>query len=149
MSVVKILIGADLVPTKTNEESFIKADVDKLADEKLREVLKEADYRIFNLEVPLTDKRTPISKNGPNLIAPSKTVNGIKAFNVDFLTLANNHILDQGKIGLASTEKALQEAGINYAGVGNTAKEASRPYIAELGGKKSEFIAVQSENFLL
>lgn len=46
--------------------------------------------------VPITDKR--------NLIAPTCTINGIKAFNPSLVTLANNHILDQDEQGLKSTK---------------------------------------------
>ena len=100
---MKIIIGADLVPTESNYELFNNADVKVLIGSDLNNILSEADYRIFNLEVPLTNVETPIAKCGPNLISPPSTIAGIKAIGVDFLTLANNHILDQGEQGLYST----------------------------------------------
>ena len=100
---MKIIIAADLVPTESNKELFNNADVDALIGSHLNNVLSEADYRIFNLEVPLTNVEAPIAKCGPNLISPPSTIAGIKALGVDFLTLANNHILDQGEQGLYST----------------------------------------------
>lgn len=45
----------------------------------------------------------PIAKCGHNLIAPTSSVNGIKALNPSLLTLANNHILDQEEQGLKLT----------------------------------------------
>ena len=66
-------------------------------------MFENADYRIFNLEIPLTDKESPISKCGPNLIAQISSINGYKAAGVDLFTLANNHVLDQGKVGLKNT----------------------------------------------
>ena len=36
---------------------------------------------IFNLETPITDDFNPIAKCGPNLIAPTSTIKGIKALN--------------------------------------------------------------------
>lgn len=133
---MKLLIGADIVPTKSNQESFINCKIEKLVDNELKKVLDTAEYRIFNLEVPLTDFETPISKCGPNLIAPTATVNGIKAIGADFLTLANNHILDQGEQGLQSTVDVLSKAGISYAGAGSTPEEAAKPYIIEKDGKR-------------
>lgn len=100
---MRIIIGADLVPTESNYELFNNADVDALIGSDLNNVLSEADYRIFNLEVPLTNVEAPIAKCGPNLISPPSTIEGIKSIGVDFLTLANNHILDQGEQGLYST----------------------------------------------
>ena len=93
----QLIIGADIVPVEKNIHIFESGDAEKLVDKRLFEELKNADYRVFNLEVPLTDEPNPIKKCGPNLIAPVKTVNGIKALNPDLLTLANNHIMDQGE----------------------------------------------------
>ena len=132
----KILIGADIVPTEGNYEFFKKGDVTYLIGEELQEKINESDFTIFNLEVPLTDKEEPIVKGGPNLIAPTYTINGLKAINRHFFTLANNHILDQSKQGLDSTIKLLGQAGIAYAGAGKNLKEAKKPYIFEIEGIK-------------
>ena len=80
---MNILIGADFVPTKSNTEYFEKGNVGHLFGEQLAGVLKSADYRIFNLETPLTDQASPISKCGPNLIAPTSAINGYKATGID------------------------------------------------------------------
>lgn len=133
---MKLVIGADIVPTKSNEEKFIHSDTVELVDIDLMKILKNADYRIFNLEVPLTDTENPIEKCGPNLIAPIATVNGIKALGVDFLTLANNHIMDQNVEGLHDTVHVLERECIAYAGVGDTPEQASKPYIFEKDGIK-------------
>lgn len=133
---MKILIGADIGPTATNQSLFENAETERLVDHGLHGVLQHADYRIFNLEVPLADRETPVRKCGPNLIASTKSVAGLKRLGIDFLTLANNHILDQGEQGLRSTREQLDSVGIAYAGVGETLSEAAKPYIVELGGKK-------------
>ena len=133
---MKLIIGADLIPTKFNIEMFQTADVQTLVGEKLLSTLQEADYRIFNMEVPLTDTYTPIAKCGPALIAPTATVAGYKALGVDLLTLANNHILDQGEQGLFSAMRVLEENGIAYVGAGNNLAEAEKPYIFVVDGKK-------------
>ncbi len=133
---MKLLIGGDLVPTKSNTSLFASTDVDALLGNELHTLLSGADYRLFNLEVPLTDVVSPIDKCGPNLIAPTATVAGIKAIGADFVTLANNHILDQGEQGVVSTIKALEQAGIAYAGAGKSLLEAKRPHIVNLDGKR-------------
>ncbi len=132
----RIIIGADLVPTESNYELFKSGDAEALVGEKLLEKLNKADYTIFNLEVPLTDERHPIVKCGPNLIAPTATIKGLKAINPHFFGLANNHILDQGVEGLVSTVKVLEDAGIDYSGVGKSLTEAEKPFIKEIGGRK-------------
>lgn len=146
---MNILIGADLVPTESNAEYFVKGDIRHLFGDELVTVLNDADYRIFNLEVPLTKKASPIPKCGPNLIADTDTVSGYKAAGTDLLTLANNHILDQGTDGLDSTLKTLEDAGISYVGVGNTPIEAARPFIFECDGKKIGVYACAEHEFSL
>ena len=131
----KILIGADIVPTVTNQYLFEAGNIDSVIDEKLLRLLRDADYRIFNLEVPLTDTILPIEKQGPNLIASTKSVHGIKQLGVDFVTLANNHILDQGTQGLQSTIEQLKKFEIAYCGAGSDIVEAQKPYIFLSGGK--------------
>jgi poly-gamma-glutamate capsule biosynthesis protein CapA/YwtB (metallophosphatase superfamily) len=90
--------------------SFFLENTAKLLCEDLLDILKMADFRVLNLEIPLTtDYQAPIIKCGPNSIAPTSTINGIKQIQTDLLMLANNHILDQGEHGLYSTIKALEE----------------------------------------
>lgn len=133
---MKIIIGADLVPTERNYKYFENGDVDKLIGKDLSEKLQAADFTIFNLEVPLTDTAAPIDKCGPNLIAPISTMAGLKAINPHFFTLANNHIMDQGTKGLKETLRVLDQAGIDYAGAGSDLEHARKAasYIVEREG---------------
>ena len=145
----KIIIGADLVPTKSNEVLFASGDAEDLIGNDLKKLFNDADYRIFNLEVPLTDIRDPIAKCGPNLIAPTATVKGYAALGVDLLTLANNHILDQGEQGLDSTCRVLSENRISYLGAGGTPDEAAKPYIFTHKGKKIGVYACAEHEFTI
>lgn len=144
---MKIIIGADFVPTKSNTEFFEKGDIKHLLGEQLTKVLERADYRIFNLEVPLADNASPIPKCGPNLIAPSSAIGAYQAAGVDLLTLANNHILDQGERGLESTLRVLRDAGIACVGVGQTPSEAEKPFVFEWDGKKIGVYACVEHEF--
>ena len=144
---MSIVIGADLVPTKSNMELFEKGDIDTLIGNELKDIILNADYRIFNLEIPLTDESDPINKCGPNLIAPTKCISAYKAMNIDLLTLANNHILDQGKKGLDSSIETLKNADISYVGVGDSIKDASKPKIVSCNGKKIGIYACVEHEF--
>lgn len=132
----RIIIGGDVVPTESNKKLFAEANVDELIGIDLKGLLHSADYTIFNLEVPLVDKEDPIQKCGPNLIAPTETINGLKVINPHFFTLANNHILDQGEQGLYSTMDILDKSEIGYAGVGKNLDEASKSFVKEINGIK-------------
>lgn len=144
---MKLLIGADLVPTKSNQDLFANADVTTLVGEELLALICSADYRIFNLEVPLTDTAMPIPKNGPALIAPTAAIAGYKALGVDLVTIANNHIMDQGAQGLYSTMQLLEENQIAHIGGGDSLKTACRPYILECDHKKIGVYACAEHEF--
>lgn len=142
-----VLIGADIVPTQRNADLFINGDIEKLFGDELINLIKSASYRIFNLEVPLCDCDSPIIKCGPNLRAPSNTINGYKAIGADLLTLGNNHILDHGNMGLESTISTLTNAGIDFVGAGKNITEASRPYIFIFNEKKVGVYACSETEF--
>ena len=133
---MKIIIGGDLVPTESNYDLFEKGEVETLLGKELLNIWRDSDIRIFNLEVPLTDERNPIEKCGPNLISPTRTATGIKALEASLISLANNHILDQGVKGLSSTRNVLSQIGIPYVGVGDNLAKAAEPYIIEKDGKR-------------
>lgn len=130
-----IIIGADLVPTDSNIRNFISGEMEGIISAELKRVLNEASYRIFNLETPLSDFENPIVKCGPNLHSPCLAINGYKAIGTDLLTIANNHIFDQGIEGFNSTISVLIDAGIHYVGGGDSINSASQPFLFEFAGK--------------
>ena len=142
-----IIIGADIVPTESNIKQFAQGKAGEIIDEKLADLLNHADYRIFNLEVPLTDETNPIAKHGPNLIAPVSCVNGLKEMGIDLITLANNHILDQSENGLVSTMKALEDNAISYVGAGRNIQEAAEPFYFSVAGVKYGVYACTEHEF--
>lgn len=124
-----IIIAGDLVPTESNIELFNTANLNILLGRELLDLWNSADKRIFNLEVPLTEESKPINKWGLNLRAPKSTILGIKTLNPSLVTLANNHILDQGARGLNSTISILKDNCIPFVGAGSNLIDASKPYI--------------------
>ena len=130
-----LLIGADFVPTESNRSWFKAGNIDSLLGAELKEYVLGADYRIFNLETPLTDTLSPISKCGPNLAAPTDTIAAYKAMKVDLLTLANNHIFDQNEAGMRSTCEVLKRNDVAYVGIGENINQAFKPYCFNFAGK--------------
>ena len=59
---MKVLIGADFVPTESNRTLFEQGNIAELFGSKLLEEIQKTDFRIFNVEVPLTDSLNPIKK---------------------------------------------------------------------------------------
>ena len=104
---LEIIIGADVVPTASNLGAF-QTSAPQLLFHGLSEVWNAADMRVFNLETPLADTESAEEKCGPHLLAPTKCAEGLADLNPTGICLCNNHILDHGAAGLASTKAALK-----------------------------------------
>jgi len=144
---MSILIGADLVATPSNRALFVGAELDTLLGEELCQVLRSADFRMFNLEAPLTDEKTPIAKCGPNLAVAEDAAPGYAAMGIDLVTLGNNHIMDHGVPGLRRTQSILGQLGIGYVGVGDTPEEAKAPFFFTHHGKTVGVYACAEREF--
>lgn len=144
---MSIIIGGDFVPTASNYHLLQNQNMDELIGTELKKLFQNAEYRIFNLEVPLSDKEEPIDKGGHNMIAPTSVVNGFKGLGINLFTLCNNHILDQGYQGMRSTCASLHKAGISYMGVGENVLEAAKPFYIEAAGKKFGIYACAEHEF--
>jgi len=144
---LKILIAGDLAPAQSNFDLFNSGSTEQLLGEELLRIWNSAEARIFNLETPLADSETPIDKCGPNLVAPTNTVKGIKALTPSLLSLANNHIMDQGVRGLDSTRKTLEQNNISYVGVGDDVTHSGKAHVLEMAGFRVGFYACAEHEF--
>ena len=144
---VALIFAGDTVPTDSNIDLFKNGDAELLIGKDLFEQLQGADLVVANLETPLADRATPIVKNGPNLIAAPASAHGLTALGVDVVALANNHIMDQGAEGLASTLRALDAEGIQHFGAGDNLVAAAAPFIFEKDGIKSCIYACTEHEF--
>jgi len=98
----------------------------------LRE-LARSDYRVVNLEGPLTGKSRPSARRVWLRSSPqaASVLEGIKC---DVLHLANNHIFDQGVEGFRDTLDIARRRGWRWLGAGENLKEAAAPVVLEGGG---------------
>ncbi len=104
-----------------------------LLSEEITTLFGESDINIVNLECPINNvsNKNKIVKNGPHLQTTEEIIKYLKALNIGAITLANNHILDFGTVGLMNTLKECKKNNIVTAGVGKNLKEASEPVIIE------------------
>lgn len=144
---MSIIIGADIVPIPSNMHLFESGNTETLLGKDLCAVIESADYRIFNLEVPLTDSLTPINKYGPVLAASTKSIAGLKAMGTDLFTLANNHIMDQDAQGLESTIQVLDQYKIAHVGAGRNLSEACKSFYFSANGVKFGIYACAEHEF--
>ena len=100
--------------------------VSSLIDPRIRQVLREADTTIGNMEATIVDRRNWTSGFAANF-SPKETAADVAALGFDLMTGANNHAFDMGEDGSRSNAKWLDQAGIPLAGVGPTLSTARMP----------------------
>lgn len=148
MGKVRVIIGGDVCPTKDDEYYFRIGKAESLFND-LSEDMRSADLRIINLECPLIEQSTPISKIGPILGAKSTCINGLKAAGIDVVCLANNHIFDHGEEGVRNTIQQCHVAGIRTVGVGANISEARKITSYEVNGYRIGILAMAEKEFSL
>ncbi len=144
---MSIIIGGDIVPTLTNYNLFENSDIDSLLGKELKNALHSADYCIANLETPITDVKMPISKCGPLHAVPSSVSIGLKMMGINLVGLANNHINDQGRVGISNTIAALDSIDIKHVGAGMNLHEAEEPIIFLFNNKTVGIYACAEHEF--
>ena len=101
---MKILIAGDFYPASQLKPLIESGDYRVLQG--IMPIIRQADYSIVNFESPvLLGNYKPIEKCGPNLKSSKKAIEAIKYAGFDMVTLANNHILDYGELGIKDTLK--------------------------------------------
>jgi hypothetical protein len=138
---IKIFISGDFAPQLRVNEVIQANDYSKLYNDILP-IIHDVDISITNLESPLINKGIPITKTGPNIKAPTNSINALKFAGFDIVTLANNHIMDYGAEGLFSTIDVCKKNNIDYVGVGNSFNEAKQIKYKDCRGKRIAFINV-------
>lgn len=141
-----IIISGDICPIESNRPHFRRGDAVALANELLPE-LQRADLAIANLECPLIETPSPISKTGPTFGVECDCVNGLKALNFHVVGLANNHSMDHGPAGLRNTMEVCARAGISTVGAGQNLAAARQLVIRNVGGIRVAILAVAEHEF--
>jgi poly-gamma-glutamate capsule biosynthesis protein CapA/YwtB (metallophosphatase superfamily) len=134
VAVGDIMLGTNypnnkMLPANNGEWLFKDAD----------SIIRNATISFGNLEGTFLDSGgTPkgSGKNIYNFRQPTAYASILKSSGFDFLSIANNHINDFGKVGLSSTESVLKKNGLSFAGT-NTAPYA----IIEREGLKIGLVA--------
>lgn len=143
---VRIIIGADIVPTAGNMNTLANGDAAAIFND-IGAVLAAADLAVANLECPLTDCDRPITKLGPAMKAAPASVNGLAKAGIKAFSLANNHILDYGRAGLFDTLGAIEAANCLHTGAGENLAAAKKPLLVKIKDKKIAFLSVAEHEF--
>ena len=95
-------------------------------------VLRAADLNILNLETSATTHPTKWPNKVFNYRMHPENISALQAANISYAGLANNHTLDFSEPGLLETVQRVKNAGIAFAGAGESIDEARRPAILNL-----------------
>jgi poly-gamma-glutamate synthesis protein (capsule biosynthesis protein) len=142
----RVIIGGDICPIGANSSFFKNGDAESLFNDLLEE-FRTAALVIANLECPLVDTPTPISKTGPIFGVDSASINGIRAAGIDVLCLANNHIFDHGPQGLANTLAVCGRAGVATVGAGENLAAARRILVNNVDDVRVGVLAMAEHEF--
>lgn len=94
--------------------------------DELRSTLGAADLAMVNLETAITERGTKIGKEF-HFRAPATALDTIAGAGVDAVSMANNHGVDYGPVGLRDTLAAKEDSPIPVVGIGATEDEAFAP----------------------
>lgn len=102
----------------------------------VQKFLISADITLANLETPITTRKPT---GYPAFNAPPEYLDAVASTGVDFLTLANNHVLDKGLDGLSQTIDQVKAKGMTA--IGASPQNLERVTMKDVKGIKMAFVA--------
>jgi poly-gamma-glutamate synthesis protein (capsule biosynthesis protein) len=103
-------------------------------------VLSAADVAMVNLETAVTTRGTAIPGKAYTFRAPATAFDALRAAGVDVTSMANNHGIDFGPVGLQDSLEAIRTSGFPTVGIGADAASAFAPYRVTVKGQRLAFI---------
>lgn len=104
------------------------------------ERLAAADIAVGNLESTVSDLGQRSEEKDYTFKGDPRGIEGLTLAGFDFLSLANNHILDCGPEAMLDSIERLDAAGIGHAGAGADRTAAWMPAVREIDGTTVAFL---------
>ena len=118
--------------------SKLDADPDHVLDA-IAPVLSAADLAMVNLETAITERWIAQPKQY-TFRAPATAFRALRGGGIDVATMANNHGMDFGTVGLADSLAAIHASGFPVVGIGADAAQAYAPYRVTVHGERVAII---------
>ena len=115
---MKLLFCGDMAFTFTTGEN-------EILNNEMVNLFREYDFKCVNFECAMKGEKT--KKIGPSLLLDEKMCEAIKKAKFDLFCLANNHIMDQGIVGLSRIKNCFLD--MPMIGAGKSVDDAYKPYI--------------------
>ena len=109
--------------------------------EMIADQLADADFTMGNMEGTIGKYKKSQYSGYPQFNAPDVALAPLKDYGIDFLTLANNHMLDRWSGGVENTVNNVEKYGFAHVGAYRTKAEKTGTVICEVGGIKFGFMA--------
>lgn len=135
---IKLSFIGDLMCLKVQNEASMKkyGKLDfKPQFAACKSLFADSDYVIGNLETPINPSR-PTSEFDIRFNSSLEYLEAVKDLGVNFVSLANNHVLDQGVEGLAETVNCVESLGLDYSGAYKCEEDSERIFTKEIGGMR-------------
>lgn len=97
-------------------------------------LLNTGDINMVNFEAPICSIGKPIKKSGPNISQNVESPSWLEQRGFNAISLANNHTMDFGHVGLQATRDSFKKATLMGAGTWNEAYKIHQ-YISQDGFK--------------
>lgn len=133
---IKISFLGDLMCLKTQNEASIKkyGRLDFYPQfDSCKWLYEESDFVIGNLETPINPSR-PTTKYDIRFNSAMEYLDAVQMAGVNFVSLANNHVLDQGVTGLNETIACLEKIGMKYSGAYKSECDSNSIFRIEIKG---------------
>lgn len=132
---VSVLVAGDFCPQYRLKDAFEKKQYETVLGE-IISLTSKVDYSIVNFECPIIKgNEKPIPKNGPNLSCSEDGALAVKWAGFDCVTLANNHFLDYGELGVQNTIDVFNRIGIDIVGGGRDLEHAEKIMYKNIKGR--------------
>ncbi len=112
---VNIILGGDVMMSRYVGRKMAQENNYSLAWEHIQGRLKKADLSLINLEAPFSESEDYfVADEQMSFNVDPRCIEGLTQAGIDGVSLANNHIYNQGEDGLEYTKNLLSSNLINY-----------------------------------
>ncbi|MFA5134970.1 MAG: CapA family protein [Patescibacteria group bacterium] len=143
---ITLIAVGDIMLSRTVEKKMLQYGDWAYPFRETHILTESGDITFGNLECPLIEG-SPVNPYEMSFRADPQSVEGLTLGGFDVVSLANNHVGNQGRPGIARTLEVLDAAGIAHAGAGLNAGEAALPAIVEASGYTVGYLAYTDGSF--
>lgn len=125
---INIVFTGDILLDRGVRQVVEQKGIDHLFSAGIDSLFQTSDAVVGNLECPATKIHAPVFKQYVFRAEP-EWLSDLNRHGVTHLNLANNHSIDQGRIGLMDTKENIIKAGMTPVGAGQNQEEADEPVL--------------------